>query len=515
MDHRVEGPADTQAHDPERARSRSAHGHGEPAPGSRCGVTKFVGYSWSGERTVPAMRDQVDAALAGALQTGWEGLLQEQRAFLDDFWEGADIEIDGDAELQQAVRFALFHTVQAGGAGRAAPDPGEGTNRVRAMTATPSGTPRRSCCPCSCSRTRAAGRSRTLCAGDTVRSTWRASARASLGLRGAAFPWRTIHGEECSGYWPAGAAAFHINAAIADAVERYLLRHRGRGVRARSGGRAARRDRAAVALARPPRRRGPVPDRRGHRTRRVQRDRRQQRLHEPDGRAEPASRGRRDRAPPGTGPAPRGRRRGGGELARRGRGDLHPLRRGARRSPAGRGVHQHQEWDFDSTPPEHYPLLLHYPYFDLYRKQVVKQADLVMALFYAGEYFTPEEKPRDFAFYERLTVRDSSLSACIQAAVARRGGSPRARLRLLRRSRPARPRRPPAQHPRRGAHRLARRGLYRRDRGLRRSAGRWREAQLRPPPPAGADPPGVQPPRPQTTRLRIEVEHRPKPPTPC
>ena len=45
----------------------------------------------------------------------------------------------------------------------------------------------------------------------------------SLGLRGAAFPWRTIHGEECSGYWPAGAAAFHINAAIADAVERYLL----------------------------------------------------------------------------------------------------------------------------------------------------------------------------------------------------------------------------------------------------------------------------------------------------
>src|SRR5207248_3363363 len=45
-------------------------------------------------------------------------------------------------------------------------------------------------------------------------------------------------------------------------------------------------------------------------------------------------------------------------------------------------------------------------------------ADLVMALFYAGEYFTAEEKARDFAFYERLTVRDSSLSACIQAAVA-------------------------------------------------------------------------------------------------
>ena len=75
-------------------------------------------------------------------------------------------------------------------------------------------------------------------------------------------------------------------------------------------------------------------------------------------------------------------------------------------------------WDFDSTPPENYPLLLHYPYFDLYRKQVVKQADLVMALFYAGESFTAEQKARDFAYYEQLTVRDSSLSACIQAIVA-------------------------------------------------------------------------------------------------
>jgi len=86
--------------------------------------------------------------------------------------------------------------------------------------------------------------------------------------------------------------------------------------------------------------------------------------------------------------------------------------------PQAEGFTDHEEWDFGSTPPENYPLLLHYPYFDLYRKQVVKQADLVMALFYAGDYFTPEEKARNFAYYERLTVRDSSLSACIQAAVA-------------------------------------------------------------------------------------------------
>ena len=45
---------------------------------------------------------------------------------------------------------------------------------------------------------------------------------AQLGLKGAAFPWRTIAGEECSGYWPAGTAAFHVNADIADAVVRYV-----------------------------------------------------------------------------------------------------------------------------------------------------------------------------------------------------------------------------------------------------------------------------------------------------
>ena len=63
-------------------------------------------------------------------------------------------------------------------------------------------------------------------------------------------------------------------------------------------------------------------------------------------------------------------------------------------------------------------MLLHYPYYDLYRKQVVKQADLVLALHVRGDAFTDEEKARDFEYYEQLTVRDSSLSACTQAVVA-------------------------------------------------------------------------------------------------
>ena len=66
------------------------------------------------------------AALAEAKHTGWDGLVRSQREFLDDFWERADVEIEGDTELQQAVRFALFHVLQAGARaeGRALPAKG-------------------------------------------------------------------------------------------------------------------------------------------------------------------------------------------------------------------------------------------------------------------------------------------------------------------------------------------------------------------------------------------------------
>jgi alpha,alpha-trehalose phosphorylase len=78
----------------------------------------------------------------------------------------------------------------------------------------------------------------------------------------------------------------------------------------------------------------------------------------------------------------------------------------------------HGEWSFEQTPPERYPLLLHYPYFQLYRKQVIKQADLVLAMHLCGDAFTFEDKARNFAYYEARTVRDSSLSAASQAIIA-------------------------------------------------------------------------------------------------
>jgi alpha,alpha-trehalose phosphorylase len=82
------------------------------------------------------------------------------------------------------------------------------------------------------------------------------------------------------------------------------------------------------------------------------------------------------------------------------------------------GFTRYRRWDFEGTRPEEYPLLLHFPYYLLYSSQVVKQADLVFALFLCGDSFDLEQKRRDFEYYEAITVRDSSLSASIQAIVA-------------------------------------------------------------------------------------------------
>src|SRR5262249_28293959 len=161
----------------------------------------LVAYGWSHERTQPAMRDQVAAALLAARTAGWEALLAEQRAFLDDFWATGDVELEGDPELQQAVRFALFQILSAGApaAGRALP--------AKGLTGT--GYAGHSFWDSELFILPVLTYTAPDAAADALR--WRHSTLGTakerahdLGLRGAAFPWRTIHGEECSGYWPAG-----------------------------------------------------------------------------------------------------------------------------------------------------------------------------------------------------------------------------------------------------------------------------------------------------------------------
>jgi alpha,alpha-trehalose phosphorylase len=81
------------------------------------------------------------------------------------------------------------------------------------------------------------------------------------------------------------------------------------------------------------------------------------------------------------------------------------------------GFTRYRAWEFFDAPDECRPLLLCFPYYLLYSSQIVKQADLVLALYLCGDSFDAEQKRRDFDYYEAITVRDSSLSACIQAIV--------------------------------------------------------------------------------------------------
>jgi alpha,alpha-trehalose phosphorylase len=90
-----------------------------------------------------------------------------------------------------------------------------------------------------------------------------------------------------------------------------------------------------------------------------------------------------------------------------------------------RGMHpqdanflEREVWDLEATPPDHFPLLLHYHPLVIYRHQVIKQADVVLAMFLLGNEFSEEQKRANFDYYDALTTGDSSLSACIQSIVA-------------------------------------------------------------------------------------------------
>ncbi|HEY3753142.1 MAG TPA: glycosyl hydrolase family 65 protein [Pseudonocardiaceae bacterium] len=415
MDHELDAPVDLDV------RSESMDDLGRLTvsvllePGQTLRVIKFVAYGWSQQRSSTGLRAQVDGALAAARKAGWDRLVAGQRTFLDAFWERADVELDGEPDIQQAVRFGLFHVAQAGARAERRAMPAKGLT----------GTGYDGHCFWDSEIYALPVLTYTLpdAAADALR--WRhdilpqAKKRAKeLGLGGAAFPWRTINGAEASAYWPAGTAAFHVNAAIAAAVVRYVdatgddefyrtigidllvntarlwctVGHFDAGGRFRIDGVTGPDEYSAIA------------DNNVY-TNLMARlnllaaadavERFTDRAEELEVTAEDVGRWR-DAANAMTVP--------------------YDDRIGVH--PQSEGFTDHQTWDFENTPADHYPLLLRYPYFDLYRKQVVKQADLVLAMYLFPDDFTAEQKARNFAYYEPLTVRDSSLSACVQAVLA-------------------------------------------------------------------------------------------------
>ena len=415
MDHLVEAPrgAELQSENhPDHARFTVTV---RLEPDQRLTLTKFVAYGWSSLRSIPALRAQVEGALATAREHGWDGLARAQSRYLADFWERADVRLDGDDEVQQGIRFGMFHVLQAAARAEQRAIPAKGltgpgydghtfwdteTFVLPLLTYTAPAT-----------------------VADALR--WRhsilpgARKRArDLRLEGATFPWRTIHGEECSGYWPASTAAFHINADVADAVLRYVTA---------TGDREFERGIGADLLAETARLWASL----GHFDRygafRI------------DGVTGPDEYSAVMDNNLYTNLMAQRNLLAAAEVVEQNKAVAKRLKvsatevRAWRRAAAhvyvpwdpDEKVHKqasqftdHERWDFEHTAPDQYPLFLHFPYFDIYRKQVVKQADLVLAMHLRGDAFTDEQKARNFDYYEALTVRDSSLSSCTQSVMA-------------------------------------------------------------------------------------------------
>jgi alpha,alpha-trehalose phosphorylase len=414
MDHVFEGPDGTAAQSEVEEDLGRVTIATDLQDGERLSLVKFLTYGWSATRSLPAVRDQVEAALVEARHTGWERLLQGQRESLDVFWDAADVELEGDLEIQQAIRFGLFHSMQAGARAERRAIPAKGLTgpgydghafwdtETFVLPLLTYSTPHAAAA--------------ALHWRHSILPLARERAR-TLNLGGAAFPWRTIAGEECSAYWPAGTAAFHVSADVADAAIRYVHVtgdvdfERDIGVEllvetARLWRSLGHHDRAGafrIDGVTGPDEYSPVTDNNVYTNLMAQRnleaaaaavERHPERAHELDVADEEVAawlRAAREMRIPYD-----------DEL------DVHSQ---------SEDFTRHEEWDFEACQ-DRYPLLLHYPYFDLYRKQVVKQPDLVLAMHLRGDAFTPEQKARNFDYYEQRTVRDSSLSACTQAVMA-------------------------------------------------------------------------------------------------
>ncbi|TNB46250.1 beta-phosphoglucomutase [Martelella lutilitoris] len=376
-------------------------------------------------RDVPADRlaAACETALGQARATGFDGLVREQRASLAGFWKAADIEIEGADALSQGLHFSLFHLFQS--AGR------DGYTNIAAKGLTGEGYEGHSFWDTEIyilpvfTRTFPKLARALLCHRISYLDSARARARDLGHARGALYPWRTIAGEECSSYFPAGTAQYHINADIAFAFKQYI---------AATGDVSLLLAGAAEVV---------------FETARIWSDL----AHEVEGRyhidevtgpdeysalvnnnlytnvmaathlafaVEIAERLQREE-PAFYAALSKEVGLSAAELSRW----TDVAARIALPYDAARGIHAQDDaflsrkvWDFDNTPPENYPLLLHYHPLVIYRHQVCKQADVLLALFLRGELFSRAEKWRDFNYYEAITTHDSSLSSCIHSIIA-------------------------------------------------------------------------------------------------
>jgi alpha,alpha-trehalose phosphorylase len=394
-------------------------------PGDTIRITKLVSYHSSTGVPAEELADRCSRTLQRAEDDGVDVLFAEQAEWLDRFWAISDVEIRGDVRAQQALRWNLFQLHQASARtqeqGIAAKGVSAGGYDGHYFWDTEVYV-----VPFLAYTDPEAARKVVRFRFDMLGAA-RTRAR-EMSQVGALYPWRTINGEEASAYYAAGTAQYHINAAVVFALRRYLeatgdvdfLAHEGAEILVETARLWA--DLGFYATN-------------GSRTFHIHR------VTGPDeyttvvndntytnvmARFNLRYAARTVRFLAEWNPE------AFESLCRRTELDLGELDDWDAAADAmfipfdnELGIHPQdstflelEPWDWETTTPDKYPLLLHYHPLVIYRHQVLKQADVVLATFLRREHFSAEQKQRNFDYYDPITTGDSSLSACVQSIVA-------------------------------------------------------------------------------------------------
>ena len=407
-------------------------------PGSPIQLTKYMVYHTSDTASAEELCGRAEWTMDRVVTQGFQQLLASQEHYMDDFWRRSDVRIKdiredrtkrSTVEIQQAIRFNLFHILQASARAEDAGVPAKGLTGqayeghyfwdteiylLPFLTYTS---------PC-IARNLLAFRYKMLP---------RARARAKeLGHRGAMFPWRTISGEEASAYYAAGTAQYHINADIMYALRKYVQA---------TGDELFLRDYGAEMLVETARLwadLGFYSDAKGGKfcingvtgpdeynavvnnnayTNLMARENLRYatqvieflRETKPDAYDALVEKTALEDSEVGA-------------WLRAAENMYVPYDEKLNIILQDDNFLDREPWDFRSTPPDRYPLLLFYHPLNIYRKQVIKQADVILAMFLLGDAFSTEEKKRNFDFYDPFTTGDSSLSSCVEAIIAAQSG---------------------------------------------------------------------------------------------
>jgi alpha,alpha-trehalose phosphorylase len=387
-------------------------------------LNKFGSYYSSRDYDAKELMWRSKDTLASAKAAGFDDLRLAQEQYLADFWQQADVQIAGDDALQQGIHFNQFHLLQSVGR--------DGKTNISAKGVTGEGYEGHYFWDTEIYIFPFFLYSKPEIARKLLEYRYaglpkaRERARQMSHASGALYPWRTIAGDECSAYFPAGTAQYHINADIAYSIklymeatndQEYLVKHGAEIVMETARiwmgiGSYDREGRFCINQVTGPDEYTALINNNYYTNAMA-------RMHL-DFAASIAER------LSATEPAEFARI---ASLAALDANEPAAWRRAASlmNLPYDEALQIHAQddsflskkvWDFANTPKENYPLLLNYHPMVIYRHQVCKQADVVLALLLLPDQFTLEDKRRDFDYYEKVTTHDSSLSSCIFSIIA-------------------------------------------------------------------------------------------------